>query len=190
VAECDGGVAVAAGAIAVELEIGPMFDGKNASERVPAEVRNQALGVIRRVGRIGKHEIEGCLREPLGEAQGVTPIYRNGVRYSQHGDILFQCSKGGRIEVDESRGLGPAGERLQPKRATSSVQIQYAGTLELSTQNAHPGLTYPVGGRSHAGVPGHHQPAATVLSSNDSQRREEREGAGAVFKEITNAEPA
>ena len=85
-----------------------MLDGKNASERVPAEVRDQASGVIHRVGRIGEHHIERARGEPFGEAHGVGPVHRDGIGHAQRGDVLLQRVERGRVQLDEGGGLSAA----------------------------------------------------------------------------------
>src|SRR4051812_21250408 len=90
VAEGESRVTIAASIIAGELDIGPMLDGKNAPEWVPAEVCDQAACVIRGVGRIGEHYIEGARGKPFGEANGIGPVHRHGIRNAQGGNVLLQ----------------------------------------------------------------------------------------------------
>src|SRR5215210_5210597 len=83
VAEGDGRVSVATGAVAIELDIGPVLDRKNASERVLAEVRDQPRGMISRIGWVGKHNVKGLVRQPLGEPQGIAAVYGDGSSHTQ-----------------------------------------------------------------------------------------------------------
>jgi hypothetical protein len=67
-----------------------MLDGKNASERVPAEVRDQPGGVIPGVRWVRKDEIKRARRQPLGEAHGIAPVDGDRIGDTQRFDVLLQ----------------------------------------------------------------------------------------------------
>jgi hypothetical protein len=70
-AEGEGGVAIPAGVIPGQGEVGSVFDGKNAREWALAEECHQPLGCIGDVWGIGEGDITSLRRQPLNEPERI-----------------------------------------------------------------------------------------------------------------------
>src|SRR5215208_4062622 len=88
VEEGDGGVAVAAGLVAVQVLMGAVLDRKNARERLAAEVRDQTSGLVGGVWRVRQDEVEITGRQSFNIPERVATVNRHGIIQRECRDVL------------------------------------------------------------------------------------------------------
>ncbi len=113
---------------------------------------HQALAI----GRVEEGEADRLARR---RAQRVGRDHAAARLGAAGGDVGAQRGEGGAVALDEGRGGGAAGQRLQPERAGAGESVEHGGALDQRTsapwrvqQHVEQRLAQPVGGRTGGGA--------------------------------------
>ena len=118
---------------------------------VAAEERDQPVGRVRAVGRVGEGDVVRAGVEPLGEPQRVAAVDRGPVADAEGVDV-------GPERLERRRARAPRRWRASAPRESASRPSAPLPAKRSSTrapgssgaEDAHPRLAHPVGGGPHA----------------------------------------
>ena len=163
-AEGEGGVAIPAGIIPWQGELGSMLDGKNACEWASAEERHQSLGSVAGIGGIGESQVAGGRAQALDEPEGIGSMHPDGVPNAKRLDVGPQGGERAGRKLHEINRLRAARESFEPECTAPCVEVGDSRTGKRWGDDAHPGLAHSISRGPDARVLRNDEPSASKPS--------------------------